>query len=107
MSEEWKKYELLPGPITISAGGKSYTAYQIKALHSFGDVAKGQVGGAVSSEENLSQFGTCWIYDNGASVGNGRVYGNAKVYDNGVVAEQGQVYDCAKVGGNGFVGGNG
>ena len=106
MSEEWKKYELLPTPITISAGSKSYTAYKIKALNSFADVAKGQTGGAVSSESNLSQFGDCWIYDNGASVGNAKVHGNAKVYDNAVVAESGQVYDCAKIGGNSIVKGS-
>ena len=100
------KYELLPGPITVTAGGKSYTAYKIKALKSFGDVSKGQTGGAVSSEENLSHFGCCWIYDNAAAVGGAKVYGNAKIYNQAVAAGNAQIYDCAKIGGNSIVQGN-
>ena len=38
--------------------------YRIKALKSFGGIKKGAIGGYVQSEENLSQTGTCWIYDN-------------------------------------------
>ncbi len=102
MSEKCKKYELLPGAMTING----YPAYKIKALQSFGDVVEGQTGGAVSSESNLSHFGCCWIYDNGAAVGNARVYGNAKVYDNAVIAESAQVYDCAKIGGNAIIKGS-
>lgn len=96
------KYELLPGPITINGS----IAYKIKALKSFGDVTAGQIGGAVSSESNLSHLGCCWIYDNGAAVENARVYGNAKIYDNAIIAESAQVYDSAKIGGNVMIKGN-
>ena len=65
MNEECKKYELLPSPIVVNG----CTAYKIKALQSVGNVAKGQTGGAVSSEGNLSHLGCCWIYDNGVAVG--------------------------------------
>ena len=75
MNEECKKYELLPSPIVVNG----CTAYKIKALQSFGNVAKGQIGGVVSSEGNLSHLGCCWIYDNGAAVGNAKVYGNAAI----------------------------
>ena len=109
MSEEienYKKYELLPSPVTVTANGNSFTAYKIKALKSFGDVSEGQIGGAVSSEYNLSHLGCCWIYDNAAAVGNAKVYGNARIYNNAVVSENAQVYDCAKIGGNSTVKGN-
>ncbi|USF31187.1 hypothetical protein [Clostridium sp. MD294] len=102
MSEECKKYELLPSPITVNG----CTAYKIKALQSFGNVVKGQTGGAVSSEANLSHLGCCWIYDSAAAVGNAKVYGNAKIYDNAVIAENAEIYDCAKIGGNSVVKGN-
>ena len=37
---------------------------QIRALRSFGNVKKGQIGGWIESEDNLSHDGNCWIdYD--------------------------------------------
>lgn len=105
-NKETKKYELLPSPVTITADGKSYTGYKIKALQSFGNVTKGDTGGIVSSEGNLSHFGCCWVYDNAAVVGNAKVYGNAKIYNNAIAAENAEIYDCAKVGGNSIVKGN-
>ena len=44
------------------------------ACKDFSDVKKGNLGGFVNSEENLSHDGNCWVY------GNARVYGNAKVH---------------------------
>ena len=39
------------------------TLYRIKALKDFGNVKKGDLGGYVEREENLSHSGDCWIYD--------------------------------------------
>ena len=77
--------------------------YRIEALKDFGNVKKGDKGGYVESEENLSQRGNCWIYGNAYVYGNALVYGNAKIYDNTKVYGNARicgdalVYDNAKV----------
>lgn len=58
---------------------------RIRALRSFGEVKEGEVGGYIQSEDNLSQSGTCWVYD------------DAQVYGKAYVKEDAQVRDCAKV----------
>ena len=68
-----KKYELLVDD-TITFFGVQL--FRIKALISFSGVEKGEVGGYVASESNLSQYGDAWVY------GDARVYGNAEVYGN-------------------------
>ena len=55
-----KKYKLTDE--AIQHCGK--TLYRIEALIDFGDVDKGDKGGFVESEENLSHDGNCWVYDN-------------------------------------------
>ena len=47
--------------------------FQIEALMSFGSVSKGDLGGWIEKEGNLSMSGNAWVY------GNARVYGNAWV----------------------------
>ena len=59
---------------TINVNGK--TLYRIKSLKDFGNVKKGDKGGFIEKECNLSQSGDCWVYDNA------KVYNNAKVFDN-------------------------
>ena len=64
-----KKYELLVDD-TITFFGVQL--FRIKALISFSGIEKGEVGGYVASERNLSQYGNAWVS------GNARVYGNAE-----------------------------
>ena len=78
-----KKYELIPSD--------KEGLYRIKALKDFNDVKKGDIGGYVEGEKNLSQLGDCWIYDNAI------VSGDAIVCDNAIV------FDYAKVWGNAIV----
>jgi len=40
------------------------TLYQIEATASFGGALKGELGGYIEKEENLSQQGDAWVYDN-------------------------------------------
>ena len=68
--------------------------YRIKALKDFRNVKKGTVGGYIEYEQNLSQQGNAWVYDNA------RVYGYAQVYDNAQVSGNAQVYGDARVSGN-------
>jgi len=68
--------------------------YRIRALKDFSDVKKGDIGGYVESEKNLSQEGDCWIYGKAVACDNSEVCGNSVVKD------------CAVVCGNSIVSGN-
>ena len=68
-----KNFELTEEFIINNSGIK---LYRIKALKNFSDVKKGDLGGYVQKERNLSQFGNAWVY------GDAQVYGNAKVFGN-------------------------
>jgi hypothetical protein len=95
-----KKFELdLSSKITFLG----IELFRIKALISFGDVEKGDFGGYVQKEENLSHFGNAWVYGNAKVYDNARVYGNAKVYDNAWVYDNARVYGNAKVYDNAWV----
>ena len=109
-----KKYELTDETIDVSGT----TLHRIKALKDFGNVKKGELGGYVESERNLSQEGNCWVCGNAkvcgdaevcgnAKVcGNARVCGDAKVCGNAWVFGNAEVYGNAKVYGNAWVFGN-
>ena len=100
-----KKYKLTEE--TIIVNGR--TLYRIEALRDFANVKKGDKGGFVEKENNLSQYGDSWVYDNAKVFGNAEVYGSAeisgdaqvydeaKVYDNAEVFDNAEVYDNAKV----------
>ena len=103
-----KKFELTDE--TIDFRGR--TLYRIRALKDFGDVKKGDLGGFVEKESNLSQKDNCWIcddarvYGNATIYANAEIYGNARVYDNARVSGDAKVFDSAKVFNNAFVYGN-
>ena len=92
---ENKKYELTEE--VKEYFNKKCIIHRIKALKDFGNVKKGELGGFVESEDNLSQDGNCWIYDDAMVVDNARVSGNAVVFDDAEVYDYAQVYDDAKV----------
>ena len=91
-----KKYKLTEE--SINYFGK--TLYRIEALKDFGIVKKGDKGGYVQSEENLSQEEDCWISDNAKVFDSAVVYNNAKVFDNAYVCGNAKVYCKAEVCGN-------
>ena len=92
-----KKYELLKDD-TINVCG--HTLYRIRALKDFGIVKKGDLGGYIEKEENLSHIGNCWIDDIAKVYDNARVYGNARVWNNSRVYGKAMVYDNAYIFGN-------
>lgn len=55
-----KKYEFT-GETKVMAG---VTLKRIRALISFGFVAKGEIGGFIEDEKNLSHGGNAWVADN-------------------------------------------
>lgn len=68
------KYKLTD--VKINFMGK--TLFQIEAVKCFGDIVKGQKGGFIEKESNLSQGGgNAWVYGDAKVSGNAEVYGNA------------------------------
>lgn len=94
--------------------GRKTTLYRIKALKNFDlsfviykegsfvrkTVLDGELGGYVESEDNLSQEGSAWIFDDA------RVYGKARVGGNALVFDRAKVFDDASVRGDAHVYGN-
>ena len=76
-----KKYELTDETIILG----TRTLHRIKALKDFSDVKKGDLGGFIESETNLSHMGDCWIYD------------EAKVYDIATVTDNAQIKDYSVI----------
>ena len=94
-----KKYEIDKSD-SIIHGGK--TLYRIKALKSFntadgGVVLKGKLGGFIESENNLSQNGNCWIFNEA------KVFGCAKILDNAVIRKNAEIFGNAVICDNALV----
>ena len=97
-----KKYKLTEE--TINVNGR--TLHRIEALKDFNDVKKGDKGGFIENEKNLSQSDDCWVYGSARVYNNAVVYGNAQVYNYANVFEYAEVYGDAKVFDNAEVYGN-
>lgn len=94
-----KKFELTTESKEIN--GK--TVYRIRSLIDFkGIVAVKRecLGGFIEKEENLSQEGNCWIFDDSA------VYGNARVHDNAILQCRAEVYGNSKIHGRAIISGS-
>ena len=86
------KYKLTD--VKINFMGK--TLFQIEAVKCFGDIVKGQKGGFIEKESNLSQGGgNAWVSGDAKVYGNAKVSGNAKVYGNAWVSGNAEVYGDA------------
>ena len=103
-----KKYKLTEESIDFI--GK--TLYRIEALKDFGNIKKGDKGGFVECEANLSQKGNCWIYNNAKVYDNAKVrddakvFGDAEVFGNAYIEFSAQVYGKAKVRDRAYIWGN-
>lgn len=84
---------------------KGYTLHQIIAISSFGDVKVGDVGGFIESEENLSQYGLCWVYDNSKAFGNAKIYDDASVHGKAEVSESACLRHKSTARGKSFISG--
>ena len=85
-----KKYKLTERCIVDSKGS---TLFQIQALRSFGGIKKGQLGGYVRSEYNLSHKGNCWIYPNASASGASKVLDNAVLKDYATLKDNSIAYN--------------
>ena len=97
-----KKYKLTDE--TIEYNG--HILHRIEALKDFGYVKKGDLGGYVESESNLSQEGKCWVGGNAKVYENSKVFVNAKVLGNAKVIENAWIYDNAEINGEAKICGN-
>ncbi len=88
-----KKYELTDE--TIIVDGR--ILHRIKALDNFGDVRKGELGGFIEKEKNLSKGGNCWVYNNAKVYDNAEVTGHAKILDEAVVCRNAKVFSTARI----------
>ena len=78
-----KKFELTAEFVTNVFGKK---LFRIKALVAFGNVEKGELGGFIENEDNLSHDGNAWVSGDAKVFGNAWVSGDAKVSGNARVS---------------------
>jgi len=64
---------------------------------SFGSVSKGDLGGYVEKEANLSADGDAWIFGDAAVSGNARIFGHAWISGDAAVSGDAEVSGNARV----------
>lgn len=84
-----KKYKLIKSDIK--------GLYRVKAVRDFGNVKKGDIGGYVQSEDNLSHEGYCWVHGNAIIHDNARIYGNAQISDCAVIDGNVRIYGDSEI----------
>lgn len=83
--------------------------YRIQALKDFGDVKAGEIGGWVESEDNLSQEGLCWVYDDAtvmhhASVSDNAICRNHSIISgNAIINQNAQILDDSTIEDNSII----
>lgn len=102
-----KKYELLDDSYYL--GTKK--VYKIRALRSFMAypdicVKKGDIGGFVENEKNLSQEGICWIFEGSAVIENAGIYDMASINGNSLIAGDAKIKGHAIVKGAAIITGS-
>jgi len=90
------KYELTD-EFKIFNDKKLYRIRALKALDNFVKVKKGDLGGFIESEKNLSQDGNCWIYDDSCVFDNAQIFENANIHNNVMVFGNARVFGEVKV----------
>lgn len=120
-SQNGKKYQILKDDFVkvhtfkscISDGEMSIVEiklYRIQALKTFTKpggynpvVHVGELGGYVETEDNLSQKGSCWLFDKARVKDGGKVLDDAIVYDKCLVSKNSIIRGGSVVGGHCFI----
>jgi hypothetical protein len=71
--------------------------HRIVATRDFGYIKKGDLGGWIENENNLSHEGNCWVSDNARVFDNAWVFGKAQVYGGAQVFGDAQVCGKAEI----------
>lgn len=99
MTQEENKYEILKeSPVEFSGR----TLYRIRAARDFGEVKKGDIGGLVEDDNNLSQIGDCWLFDdakafNGAYIGGGLKMRGSSEINGAILYTDGDIKDTVRI----------
>ena len=88
-----RKFELTD--ITMKFKGR--TLYRIRALKDFRDVEAGDLGGWIQSENNLSQKGDCWVYDEAKCMDYAKIYDNSTMHNNSVMCDFSEIHDNSRM----------
>lgn len=104
-----KKYEILTDvEHKYELDGK--TLYQIRALRDFSNVKKGDLGGFIEKEYNLSHDGCCWIdgedavvFENAQVKEDATINGNATVRGSAIVTDKSYIGGTSRITGNAFI----
>ncbi len=90
-----KKYQLLEDDTIVH---DVRTLYRIQALRDVRfRVEKGEKGGYVESEANLSQEGPCWLFDEACAYENARVEEEACLYDQATLRGKAKLIEGARI----------
>lgn len=89
------KYELTKEASTY-LGNRVYRIRACKDIPTL-RIRKGDLGGYVASEKNLSQEGLCWVGNDAVVYGNATVFGDALVYNRAVISGDAVVCGNARV----------
>lgn len=84
---------------TATKSFRDVELHRVVALKDFSDVKKGDVGGWVESESNLSHEGLCWIYHDAIAIDGANVSGNAILKHESQVTEAANISDNASMSG--------
>lgn len=98
-----RKYEFTGLDRKINAAGRHVVVSQIRAVRSFGSIKKGEIGGWIGMEYNLSHDGNAWVKDNAVVVDDSVVCGNALVSGNALIVEGSEISGNAVVCGDAMV----
>jgi UDP-3-O-[3-hydroxymyristoyl] glucosamine N-acyltransferase len=90
-----RKYVILPHDSLVVNGHRLYRIVALKQVNRH--VRAGDVGGYVEEDHNLSQSGTCWVYNDAM------VYDKARVSGHAQIRNSAQVYDKARVSGYAWI----
>lgn len=102
-SKENKKYEMIENDSIMYKGRK---LYRIKALKDLYNVRKGQLGGYIEDEKNLSIYNDCWVfedakaYDCASITDKVRLLDKSEAYDNVELSGDVTLWDSSKAYGN-------
>lgn len=97
-----KKYELTENKKEYMG----HVLYRIKAIKSFSDVKKGDIGGWIEKESNLSQAGNSWVYDDAMVFGDAKISGNAWIFGNAEISGNAEIFGNADIFGDVEISGN-
>ena len=88
------KYDV-SGALINYKGRKLVRIHALKGIELFNGakISKGEEGGYIEKESNLSQAGGCWI------LSNAKVYDDARVEGEAIIAGTSEIYGTALVGG--------